>query len=110
VLVAVLITYLAPYFFPSPPLAFYVARGWLGVMFAVALWRRWWITAPAMLVAATFEGSTAVCGALYAGGPRLAFEGLCDKGTGLPLTLPVLTGAVLAALLTIRGSTDKQGK
>lgn len=109
ILAAILAVYLAPHLTSNPPLAFYCARGLLGCLCLYGLWRGWRITLPAMLVAGAFEAGTSVCGALYCASASLAFGGLCDKGTGLPLTLPALTGAVVAALLTIGGNNNDRG-
>lgn len=103
-LVAVLLTYYLPHAFPNPPLAFYIARGWLGFSACWLLWRGYAIRWPVLAVAAVYEVSTSVCGAAYVGAPAV-FEGLCDAGSGLPVNLLGLVGALLAAVsLTIRGS------
>ncbi len=109
-LVATLVVYLLPGLFPDPSWAQYVMRGILGVTFAWALWRGVRIPAAIAAVIAVFEGATTVCGSLYPVSLS-AFEALCDKGTGLPLTLPALTGALVAAVVTIRPSNRaKQGQ
>jgi hypothetical protein len=95
-LVATLATYLLPAAFPDPSLAQYVMRGMLGVIMAFAIWRGVRITASVFAVIAIFEAATSVCGLLYSTFTP-AFEGMCDAGTGLPLTLPVCAFALLAA-------------
>ena len=109
-LAATLTTYLTPGFFPDPALAQYVMRGWLGCLFVFGLLRGWRLSPAAAAVIAVWEASTAICGTLYPVAPD-AFEGLCDKGTGLPLTLPFLTGSLLALAVTIRPSNrNSRGK
>lgn len=107
-LLSTLATYLTPGFFPDPSLAFYVMRGCLGAEFAVALWLGVRISTPVLVVIAAFEASSAVCGSLFVFVVP-AREGLCDKGTGLPTTLLFLTGAVLAAVFTIRPNRNRRG-
>lgn len=101
-LAAVVAAYTIPHAMPDPALAFYVGRGWLGVAFAWALWRGVRLSWPVAAVVALFEASTSVCGVLYAEGADAAFRGMCDAGSGLPVNLLGLTGAVLAAAHTIR--------
>ncbi len=109
ILLAVLAVYMLPGWAPDPPLAQYIARGWLGVLLLFALWRGWRIGAAVFAVTAVFEGATSVCGALYPLSTA-GFEGLCDKGTGMPLTLPVLTGALVALLATMRPNKLNKGR
>ena len=94
------------YLFPHPPLAFYILRGWLGVWAAFGLWRGWRIPGPAFVVVALWEGSSAVCGSMYAGLlPAGVIKPLCDKGTGLPLMWPALAVTLLVCghLLSKKG-------
>ena len=91
--------------FPDAPLAFYIGRGWLGVLAAWALWRGLRITWVSALSIAVWEGATSVCGALYATDTP-AIEGLCTRGTGLPFAWPALAltvAAVLSELAPRRG-------
>ena len=92
--------------FPQPELAFYVGRGWLGLVGAVMLWRGWTITGSVAACWAWYEGSAAVCGVLYVADPAV-FGGQCDAGTGTPVNLLGLVGAALAAVATIRCSTGR---
>lgn len=80
--------YCIPALFPEPPLAFYIGRGWLGCLFAWALWRRWQITLLTLVSLVAWEASSAMCGAFFADMTPAAIGSLCDRGTGLPLTLP----------------------
>lgn len=96
--------YHLPFAFPTPQLAFYVARGWLGVGACWLLWRRMPIDIGVLAVIAVYEASTSVCGAAYVGAPAV-FGGICDSGSGLPVNLLGLVGALAAAVnLKIRGS------
>lgn len=90
-------------FFPDPSLAFYIARGWLGVLLAWALWRGVKVSAPVLAVLAVNEAATAVCGSLFNVWPS-GFSGMCNAGTGLPVNLIGLTGAALAIVHTIAAS------
>lgn len=94
-LLAVLAVHCLHGLFPSPQLAFYVGRGWLGALAAWMLWRGYRISWPVAAVWALFEASTSVCGVLYVGMPA-AWGGLCDTGTGLPVSLLSLSLAALA--------------
>lgn len=109
-LVAVLLTYTLPDLFPDPTLAFYIARGWLGCLFAVALWRGWRISWPVALAIVVFEGSSAVCGALFAAGAPPGTSGLCDSGSGLPLTLLGVAVALAAAVAPRIDGTTKNSR
>jgi len=93
--IATAATYCLPAAAPDPALAQYIARGWLGCLFAWALWRGWSIAALDLLCIAAWEGSTSVCGAYFARWAPSA-KGLCDSGTGLPITWPMLALTVLA--------------
>jgi len=86
---------LAP-LFPSAPLAFYIGRGWLGCLFAWALWRGWRITGLQLVAVLSWEASSSLCGSVYAGLTGVA--GLCDAGTGLPLTWPSLAITLVACI------------
>lgn len=108
-LLCVIAAHSIPPLFPDPALAFYIARGWLGVMLLFGLWRGWSVGATVFAVAAVFEASTALCGSLYPV-TTVGFEGLCDKGTGLPLTLPVLAGALASMVVTIRSNKPDKGR
>lgn len=91
--------------FPDAPLAFYIARGWLGVLFAWAMWRGLRITWVSALSIAVWEAATSVCGALYDTGIP-AVDGMCTRGTGLPFSWPALAltvAAVLSELTPPRG-------
>ena len=90
--------YCIPAWLPDPPLAFYIARGWLGCLYVVALWRCWRITGWTLASVASWEASSAICGAYFAGLAPEAAGSLCDRGTGLPITLPSLAIAVIACL------------
>jgi hypothetical protein len=100
-LLATLVTYLTPWLFPDPPLAFYVMRGWLGVCYVWAMWRGIRPSVPVLIMLGTFEASSAICGSMFAA-LAPAREGLCDAGTGLPTYLLFLTGSAIAAVSTIR--------
>lgn len=82
--------YCVPAWLPNPPLAFYIGRGWLGCLFAWALFRRWHVGPLTLAALICWEASASLCGALYAHLASLAWGSLCDRGTGLPLTLPSL--------------------
>lgn len=94
-------TYCLPATFPDPALAQYILRGWLGCLCALALYRGWRIGGASCACIVVWEGSTSVCGAFFAGLVP-AVEGLCDKGTGLPVTLPALAFTVIAVLAETR--------
>jgi len=105
VLVVVLLAYHLPHAFPSPQLAFYVARGWLGVGACWLIWRRAAVTWPVLAAVAVYEASTSVCGVAYVGAPAV-FGGICDSGSGLPFNLLGLVGVLAAAVhLKTRGSS-----
>jgi len=97
--------YCLPQWFPDPALAQYILRGWLGCLCAVALWRGWRITGLACVCIVAWEGATALCGSFFAG-LAPAVEGLCDKGTGLPITLPALAVTIMAVIV---GGRSKEG-
>lgn len=82
--------YCVPPWLPNAPLAFYIGRGWLGCLFAFALWRGWRVGPLTLAALVGWEASSALCGALYAHLASGAWGSLCDRGTGLPLTLPSL--------------------
>lgn len=109
VLVAVLAVHNLHGLFPEPTLAFFIGRGWLGVLAAWLLWRGWRITWPTAAVWALYEGSASACGVLYVGMPA-AFGGLCDAGTGLPVNLLGLTGAALALAATMHDKINDKGR
>lgn len=90
--------YCIPEWTPDPSLAFYIARGWLGCLFAWALWRRWRITGLQVLCVVAWEASSALCGSFFAGIAGSALGALCDAGTGLPITLPSLALTVAACI------------
>lgn len=89
--------YCLPAAFIDPALAQYIARGWLGCLFAWALYRGWRINRVELASIVAWEGATSVCGAYFAG-LAPAVEGMCDKGTGLPITLPSLALTVAACI------------
>ena len=97
-LLAAVAVYCLPAWLPDAPLAFYIGRGWLGCLFAWALWRGWRVTGLTFAALASWEASSAVCGAFFADLTPVAVGSLCDSGTGLPLTLPSLA-LTLAALV-----------
>jgi hypothetical protein len=94
-LVALTLLYQGVAWFPDPSLAFYIARGWLGAYTALLLYRAGVITALGGLVFAAWETSTAVCGSFFVF-PLPIAEGLCDRGTGLPVTYPLLALTLVA--------------
>jgi len=105
---AVIAVYALPQLFPDPQLAFYVLRGLLGCYFGVALFLGVRVSWPVAAVVCVFEGSSAVCGALYAAQATPQSIGLCDEGSGLQLTLLALTGVLAAVGHTIK-SRGKHG-
>lgn len=82
--------YCVPAWLPNAPLAFYIGRGWLGCLFAWALYSGTRIGPVTLVALLAWEASSSFCGALYAHMASLAWGSLCDRGTGLPLTLPSL--------------------
>ena len=94
--------YCLPPAFPDPALAQYILRGWLGCLCAWALFRGWRIGGASCACIVVWEGSTSVCGAYFAGWAPVV-DGLCDKGTGLPVTLPALAVTVAAVMIESRG-------
>lgn len=103
-LLATAAAYTVPPWLPDPPLAFYIGRGWLGCLFAWALWRGWPINLPTLLAIGAWESSAAVCGSFFADLAPAATGALCDKGTGLPITYPSLALTVLACITTIKSA------
>lgn len=89
--------YCMPRLSTDPALAQYIARGWLGCLFAWALWRGWRIGGASCACIAVWEGATSMCGFFFAG-LAPAVEGLCDKGTGLPFTWPSLALTLAATI------------
>lgn len=81
---------------PNAPLAFYIARGWLGCLFAWGLLRGWRITWLRFAAIASWEASSALCGSVYVGLTGVA--SLCDAGSGLPLTWPSLALTLIACI------------
>ena len=102
VLLATAAVYCLPVWMPDPPLAFYIGRGWLGCLYAWALWRRWPINVPTLLALLSWESSSALCGSYFANLAPAATGALCDKGTGLPFTWPTLALTIIACLTTIK--------
>ena len=100
--------YCLPPWLPDPPLAFYIARGWLGCLFAWALLRGWRINALTFAALAGWEASSSLCGAFFADLTPVAVGSLCDKGAGLPLTLPSL--ALTLAACVYRPKHNKGGR
>lgn len=94
-ILCIVLAYATPGLFPDPALAFYIARGWLGCLTAYALWRGWRIPLPALAVALVWEGSSALCGVLFAKLLPLPATSMCDAGTGLPITWPALAVTLL---------------
>lgn len=90
--------YCVPAWLPDPPLAFYIARGWLGCLFAWALYRRWPISGATLACLVCWEASSSMCGSFFAHLAPVAVGSLCDKGTGLPLTLPSLALTLVACV------------
>lgn len=84
--------------FPEPPLAFYIGRGWLGCLFAWALFSGWRIDAWSLAAIACWEASSSICGAFFAGLTPVAAGSLCDKGTALPLTIPSVALTLVATI------------
>lgn len=101
--------YCIPAWLPNAPLAFYIGRGWLGCLFAWALYGGTRIGPLTLVSLLAWEGSSSLCGALYAHMASAAWGSLCDKGTGLPMTLPSLALTLAAVAFehnTKRGSTS----
>lgn len=96
-------TYCLPSWLLDPPLAFYIARGWLGCLFAWALFRGWAVTWVDLTAIASWEASSSICGAYFAHLTPAAAGSLCDAGTGLPMTLPSLALTLAAVLLKLKG-------
>ena len=84
--------------FPEPTLAFYIGRGWLGCLFAWALYRGWRINGWSLAAIVCWEASSSVCGAFFAGLTPIAAGSLCDKGTALPLTIPSVALTLVAII------------
>ena len=110
-LLAVVATYMLPPFFPDPSLAFYILHGWEGCLFIICLYRKVPITASGCVVLSLWESSGSVCGSLYAAKAPDVFGSLCDKGSGLPLTLPLLAVTLIAMLTAsgLRSPEDQNG-
>ncbi len=87
---ATAVTYSVPAWLPDGPLAFYIGRGWLGCLYAWALYRGWKVGLLTLAALVAWEASSSLCGAFFSGLAPAALGSLCDKGTGLPLTLPSL--------------------
>lgn len=96
--IATAAVYCIPPWLPDAPLAFYIGRGWLGCMFAWALFRGWRITGLTLASLVAWEGSASICGAYFAHLTPFAFGSLCDAGTGLPITLPSLALTLAACV------------
>lgn len=111
VIAAAVATYMLPPVFPDPSLAFYIMHGWEGCLFVICLYRKVPITACGCVVLLLWESSGSVCGALYASESPDAFGALCDKGTGLPLTLPLLAVSLIAMITAggLRSPKDSNG-
>ncbi len=90
--------YCLPAWLPDAPLAFYIGRGWLGCLFAWALWRGWRVNGLTFAALASWEASSSLCGAFFADLTPAAAGALCDQGTGLPLTLPSLALTLAACV------------
>lgn len=91
-------TYSVPAWLPDGPLAFYIGRGWLGCLYAWALYRRLKVGELTLAALVSWEASSSLCGAFFAGLTPVAMGSLCDKGTGLPLTLPSLALTLAACV------------
>ena len=105
---AALLTYATPYAFPDPALAFYVMRGVFGCGAAIALATGWRISWPSAGVVIILEGSTSICGLIFEPQSGPITRGMCDAGSGMPLSLPVLAVVVLATLRELYLLGDKK--
>lgn len=96
--VAVAAVYCLPRWFADPALAQYIARGLLGCIAGLALWRGVRVSGATAVCICAWEGATSLCGLLYVAAAP-AWDGLCDRGSGLPWTYPSLAVTVAATII-----------